>query len=66
MDKPDWYLTPKEFVDIVLSVYIQVMERNYARSQEKMHPEDLAVPMQSIVDAVAWTLITVGKSNERA
>lgn len=48
--KPDWYLTPREFADLVVS---SLEATNHFRSDELAHPEDIVIAFTTQAEAIA-------------
>lgn len=62
-NKPDWYMTPREFADIV----VESMEvTNHFKSDETAHPEDLVIAFVTLAEAVALGAGAAGRKVHRA
>lgn len=49
-NKPTWYVTPKEFADVV----VQALEQsNHFKKDEPAHPEDIVIAFITHAEAVA-------------
>lgn len=49
-NKPSWYITPKEFADVI----VQALEQsNHFKKDEPAHPEDLVIAFVAHAEAVA-------------
>lgn len=50
MKKPDWYITPQEFADLV----VESLERtNHFKRGERAHPEDIVIAFVTQAEAIA-------------
>jgi hypothetical protein len=59
-DLPFWYVTPQEFLDIVLQ---SIVDTSYFSLDDKAHPEDIACSVSSIMPAVVNALEHFQKKN---
>lgn len=49
-NKPDWYMTPREFADLVVR---SLEETNHFKSDELAHPEDIVIAFTTQAEAIA-------------
>jgi hypothetical protein len=49
-EKPDWYLTPQEFADLVID---SLEATNHFKRDELAHPEDLVIAFTIQAEAIA-------------
>ena len=48
--KPDWYMTPREFADLVVE---SLEATNHFKSDELAHPEDIVIAFTTQAEAIA-------------
>lgn len=58
MNKPDWYLTPEEFAEIIVD---SLEENNYFKRDELAHPVDIEAAFSTTAAAIATAIDHVGK-----
>ena len=57
-ERPEWYLTPKEFSELV----VQSLETtNHFKQNERVHPEDLVIAFVTQAEAIAIGAGAVGR-----
>jgi hypothetical protein len=56
--KPAWYLTPKEFADIIVD---SLEDNNYFKRDEKAHPVDIEAAFSTTATAIAHAIDAIGK-----
>jgi hypothetical protein len=49
-NKPDWYMTPREFADLVVA---SLEATNHFKSDELAHPEDIVIAFTTQAEAIA-------------
>lgn len=49
-NKPDWYMTPREFADLVVK---SLEETHHFKSNEAAHPEDIVIAFVTQAEAIA-------------
>lgn len=57
-NQPVWYVTPKEFADLVVET---MEELEYFKSDEIVHPEDLYFTMNIVSESLAKGMSHAGK-----
>lgn len=61
--KPEWYVTPEEFAEIVIQALEQTTHFN---RNEAAHPEDIVVAFTSHAEAVALGMSAAGRKMHNA
>lgn len=57
-EKPNWYVTPEEFAELV----VQALEQtNHFNRNEPAHPEDIVIAFTSYAEAVALGIGATGR-----
>ena len=56
--KPDWYMTPREFADLVVE---SLEATNHFKSDELAHPEDIVIAFTTQAEAIAIGAGAAGK-----
>jgi hypothetical protein len=57
-EKPDWYLTPLEFADLVID---SLEATNHFKRDELVHPEDLVIAFTIQAEAIAIGVGAAGR-----
>jgi hypothetical protein len=62
--KPEWYVTPQEFADLIV---LTLDENDYFKSNEKAHPQDIetmfSVTAKAIADGIAYAGFKLSQKN---
>lgn len=61
--KPDWYMTPREFADLVVA---SLEATNHFKSDELAHPEDIVIAFTTQAEAIALGAGAVGRKIHEA
>ena len=56
--KPDWYMTPREFADLVVD---SLEATHHFKSNESAHPEDLVIAFTTQAEAIAIGVGAAGR-----
>lgn len=62
-NKPDWYMTPREFADLVVE---SLEATNHFKSDELAHPEDIVIAFTTQAEAVALGAGAAGRKVHKA
>ena len=57
-ERPEWYLTPKEFSELVVE---SLEATNHFKQNERVHPEDLVIAFVTQAEAIAIGAGAVGR-----
>ena len=57
-ERPKWYLTPKEFAELVVE---SLETTNHFKQNERVHPEDLVIAFVTQAEAIAIGAGAVGR-----